>query len=219
MLNRTAQTENKPTEAKQTPDWRQLINYACAHKPQHTITVVLGVGGGCGWGGYQACSCAGSTHISFQSDMRRGWHVQSCFTLFPFYTQTTSHCHHSILQIPKGPLKSTVSALASSQAPRFLLESTSPRRELLLNASFRVFFSLGFFYKQNNKNIPKHTLLMLLPARQKLLLHWKVSSTSTMPAPPHPPSCLVTLGLHYTPAWHRNTPWLYFTTGSQSLTL
>lgn len=49
--------------------------------------------------------CRGSMHVSVSkqcasaADMFRA--VSLCF---PFYTQTTSHCHHSIPQIPKGPL-------------------------------------------------------------------------------------------------------------------
>lgn len=98
-------------------------------------------------GGCQACRCAGSTHISFWGDRQRGWHVQSCFTLFPFYTQTTSHCHHSILQIPQGLFKSTASVSGPMICPgeHVSKEGTftqGKRRGLLLSK---------LSYIQNNK--------------------------------------------------------------------
>lgn len=102
-------------------------------------------------------ACAGSTHISLWGDKQRGWHVQSCFTLFPFYTQTTSHCHHSILQIPKGPLKSTVSELASSQAPWFLSWTAAPQGQNFRCKQGQRFPFLQVSSKPTGwQNIPKH---------------------------------------------------------------
>lgn len=84
-------------------------------------------------------------------------------------------------------------------------------------SSLRVYFRLP--YIQNNRNIPKHALLILLYhiLTPKVALHWKVPSEGQCSLPP---SCLVTLVLRYTLTdFTTHPPWFYFTTGSQSLTL
>lgn len=132
---------------KQSPDRRQKLTKCVTpavrtQTSPHYSSVVSG--------GYQPCSCAGSAHISFCGDRQRGWHVQSCFTLFPFYTQTTSHCHHSILQMPLGPLKSVASASGPmiSLGKHFSKEGTFTPNELRdLNPSKRA-------YVQSNKIYP-----------------------------------------------------------------
>lgn len=114
MLHLTLRNENKHIQTnKPQTEGRKLImcvtSAVCTQTSTHYTQ--------CGFGGYQACSRAGSTHISFWRDRQRGWHVQSCFTLFPFYTQTTSHCHHSILQITQGLFKSTASVSGPTISP------------------------------------------------------------------------------------------------------